>query len=152
MSILCRFRALLEGMAAFCPIGSALKVMALRPRLLRVCVTIPSIDVGKIFRDECIRLGASSFSAPGALWSPEAAPPASDIGPSPLQGAPAGDLFLLSSLTLRKSSLACRRPYTQYATQRKRERGPRGPAEPRRCIGTSDPLYPASYVPDTYRI
>ena len=53
------------------------------------------------------KVGRSSMSDPDrGLRS------ASDIGPSPLQGAPAGNLGLPSPPTLRKSSVGRRRPNT----------------------------------------
>ena len=102
------FSGALGAWPRFAPMDPPLKVMSPPPVDTYMCK--PTIDVGRIFRDGYIRLGAPSFSALGAPWSPKTAPVASDIGPSPLQGAPAGDLVLLSPLTLRKRSVACRRP------------------------------------------
>ena len=81
---ICRFCAIFGhfvGMAAYCPLDPPLKVVALRPRLMRLsmCMCTPTTDVGGIFRDGCIRLGYPSFSASVAPWSPKAAPAASDI-------------------------------------------------------------------------
>ena len=108
--------------------------------------------------------GDTFLQCPWGPWSPKGAPSAFDIGPSPLQGAPAGDLVLLRPLTFRMSSVGCRRPNTHSrnnatATQHKRVRGPRGPAEPRRCIGTGTRCTPLAtsliatdIVPDSLKM
>ena len=99
------------GMNVFCPLGSAFEGHG-SPPPANTYACIPTMDVRGIFRDGCNRLGAPSFSALVTPWSPKAAIVASDIGPSPLQGTPAGDLVLLNPLTLRKSSVDCTRPNT----------------------------------------
>ena len=114
---MCRFciifgRFFLGGGACprFVPWDPPLKFMALP--LVNRYMRLRTIDVGRIFIDGCIKLGGFVLQC---SWGPIV----SKSGPScfwyrtqPLQGASASDLVLLSPLTLRKSSVGCRRPDT----------------------------------------
>ena len=79
------------GMAAFRYLGSAFEGHGFPPP---ANTSIPTIDVGRTFRDGCIRLQARVLQCPWCPIVSKSGPAASKIGPNPLQGAPAGDLPL----------------------------------------------------------